>query len=158
MKKFLLLFVILALGPTWAPALHAASPLDQFSVALLGHMETVIETTTRGRTNAELLATPFQVGKWDGSYIAGLDGGVLGDIHPVSIGDAGFNWTAGLHVHLSPFIRRVLPQIAPNYPALAALEINPRVSYLFRNRTNGVKAGWQVGLGIGWSFGLSPQS
>lgn len=151
MKKIVLLSAVLL-------ASHAkAAVLDQVSVALLGHMETVVEQNTKGKTNAELLATPIQIGKWDGEYIAGIDGGVLGNVKPESVGEAGYNWTAGVHFHLSPLIRKVMPKISPNYPALAALEINPRVSYTFRNRTNDVKPGWQVGLGLGWSFAPEPQ-
>lgn len=155
---FLAACAVMALvGCSAEPVMAANAVLDQFSVALLGHTETVLEATTRGKTNAEILATPVQFGKWDGAYIAGADFGVLGNVKPASIGDAGFNWTAGVHFHLSPLLRKLMPTISPNYPALAALEINPRVSYLFRNKTNGVKAGWQVGLGIGWAFSATPQ-
>ncbi len=39
MKKITAFLAVMAFGPTWAPAVHAAtSPLDQFSVSLLGHM------------------------------------------------------------------------------------------------------------------------
>lgn len=160
MKKQIKMFAVLALGLVTARPLFAdsGSVLDQFSVALLGHTETVIETTIHGKTNAEILATPVQAGKWDGSYIVGLDGGVLGNVKPNSIGEAGYNWTAGVHFHLSPLLKRVMPKISPNYPALAALEINPRVSYVFKNHVNQVKGGWTVGLGIGWSFSASPRS
>ncbi len=159
MKKTIILLVGLAVAPMLPQASHAdlGSPLDQISVALMGHMETVVETTTRGKTNGEVLATPIQIGKWEGDYIAGADFGVLGNVKPTSIGEAGYNWTAGIHFHLSPLIRKIMPSLSPGYPALAALEINPRVSYVFRNTTNEVKQGWQVGLGIGWSFSTTPQ-
>jgi hypothetical protein len=151
------LVAVLFLMSATVPQLYAdGSVLDQVSVALLGHTETVLETTTRGRTNAELLATPIQVGKWDADYIAGLDFGVLGDVKPTAIGQAGYAWTAGVHVHLSPLIREIMPKISPSYPALAALEINPRVSYEFKNGSNQLKGGWVFGLGIGWSFSLTP--
>jgi hypothetical protein len=134
----------------------APGPLDQVSVALLGHTETVLETTTKGKLNAEVLITPFQIGKIDGGYLAGIDGGVLGNVNPSSIGQKGFNWTVGLHAHLSPFLKKAV-SISPNYPALAGLEINPRVSYLFPNHTTRVKGEWVVGLGLGWSWSASPQ-
>ena len=160
----LFLNLLRAFGLFLAVALFSAvsafadgSALDQFSVALLGHTETVLETTTRGRTNAELLATPIQVGKWDADYIAGLDFGVLGDVKPTAIGQAGYAWTAGVHFHLSPVLRDIMPKISPTYPALAALEINPRVSYQFRNRTNNMKGEWNLGIGLGWAFGLAPK-
>ena len=158
MKKTILIILALAFGPIFKPAAHAdtGSVLDQFSVALLGHMETILETTTRGKTNVEALATPIQIGKLAGGYLAGIDGGVLGNVRPTTIGEAGYNWTAGVHFHLSPLIHKAMT-VSPNYPALAALEINPRVSYLFPNHTNGVKGGWQAGLGIGWVFGATPQ-
>lgn len=163
MKKFIIrLFVaVLLFGPMFAfftPALYAdVSPLDQISVALLGHMETVLETTTHGKTRAELLATPIQVGRWNDEYIAGADLGVLGNVKPDTLGQAGFNFTAGVHFHLSPLLRSAMPKISPNYPALAALEINPRVSYRFRNRAENVKPGIEVGLGLGWSFPANPK-
>lgn len=150
----ILLAVMALAGPR--PAYAEPFVLDQFSVTLLGHMETVLEANTHGKTNAAVLATPIQVGKWDGAYIAGADFGVLGNVKPQTIGQEGYNWTTGIHLHLSPFIRRAVPKISPAYPALAALEINPRVSYTFRNRTNEVKAGWQFGLGLGWAFGAEP--
>ena len=135
----------------------ATSPvLDQFSVALLGHTETVLETTTHGKTNAEILITPIQIGKLDGGYLAGIDAGVLGNVKPSSLGQTGFNWTAGVHFHLSPFLKKAA-SISPSYPALAGLEINPRVSYLFPNHINGVRGGWQFGLGLGWSWSATPQ-
>ena len=155
----LVLFVVLmvCLMLLARPARADGSVLDQVSVALLGHTETILETTTRGVTRGEILATPLQVGSWKGDYIAGADFGVTGNVKPQAIGEAGYNWTAGVHFYLSPFFRKVMPTISPNYPALAALEINPRVSYLFRNRTNDVKSGWQVGIGIGWAFSPTPK-
>ena len=158
MRKLLLFIFIVALFFVGTrPAYAEASVMDQFSVALLGHLETVVETTTRGKTNGELLATPIQIGRWDGAYIVGADFGVLGNVKPQTIGQQGYNWTAGVHVHLSPLIRRIVPKISPSYPALASLEINPRVSYLIRNRTNDVKPGWQFGLGLGWAFSPTPK-
>jgi hypothetical protein len=158
MKKNVMSIILLGVSIHGLAASADNSPiLDQVSVALLGHTETVLETTTKGITRGEILVTPIQIGKWAGAYIIGLDGGVLGNVKPDSIGEAGYNWTAGIHFHLSPLLKRVMPKISPNYPALAALEINPRVSYLFRNRVNAVKGGWQVGLGIGWSFSATPQ-
>jgi hypothetical protein len=154
--KFLLMSLALMVASV-VPAFASGSVLDQVSVALLGHTETILETTTRGKTNAELLVTPIQIGRWDSEYIVGLDGGVLGNVKPNTIGESGYNWTAGIHVHLSPLIRRVLPAISPNYPALAALEINPRVSYQFRNHANEVKSGWMFGIGLGWSFSTEPR-
>ncbi len=154
MKKIITLLSMLLVSGLQA---STGAITDQFSAALLGHTETVIETTIHGKTNAELLATPFQIGKLDGGYIAGLDGGVLGNVKPVRIGQSGFNFTAGVHFHLSPLLKKVMPAISPNYPALAALEINPRVSYLFPNHTNQVKGGWTVGLGLGWSWSATPQ-
>ena len=155
-KLFLLGVMMVCLMILGRPARADGTVLDQVSVALLGHTETVLETTTRGRTNAELLATPIQVGKWDADYIAGLDFGVLGNVKPISIGQAGYAWTAGVHFHLSPVLRDIMPKISPTYPALAALEINPRVSYQFRNRTNNMKGDWNLGIGIGWAFGPTP--
>ena len=157
--KSLLFFiaVMMAFVSVFAAGARADTPLDQISVALLGHLETVVESNIHGKTNAALLATPIQIGKMQGDYIAGVDFGVLGNVKPNFIGEAGYNWTAGVHFHLSPLIRKVMPQISPNYQALAALEINPRVSYSFRNKTNDVRPGWQLGLGIGWSFSATPQ-
>jgi hypothetical protein len=156
--KFLItaLWVFFAFGATHN-VFAANTVLDQFSVSLLGHTETVLETTTHGKTNAEVLITPIQIGKFQAGYVAGLDAGVLGNVKPSSIGQAGFNWTAGVHFHLSPLLHKILTA-SPNYPALAALEINPRVSYLFPNHVNGVKGGWQVGLGIGWSWAATPKA
>lgn len=157
MKKTIIILAALALGPVWKPAYaDTGSVMDQFSVALLGHTETILETTIRGKTNAEILATPIQIGKFQKGYIVGIDGGVLGNVRPTSIGQSGFNWTAGVHVHLSPFLHKVLTT-SPNYSALAALEVNPRVSYTFRNHTNDVKPGWTFGLGLGWSWSSTPQ-
>lgn len=129
---------------------------DQLNVALLQHFETIVETTNRGVTNTEMLITPVQFGHISGSYLAGLDGGVLGNVAPSSLGQSGFNWTAGVHFHLTPLLKQFLPTIAPNYPALTAIEINPRVSYVFASKANNVSAGWQIGLGVGWAFGLTP--
>lgn len=155
MKKLLIVIAILT-GP-WKPA-FAAGVLDQVSVDLLGHMETIIETTSKGNTNTELLATPIQIGQMQGDYIAGIDGGVLGNVAPTSIGEGGFNWTAGVHFHLAPLVKKyLLPAISPDYRALAGLELNPRVSYLFKNKTTDVRSGWEVGLGIGWAFALTPK-
>ena len=161
MKKTILILAALALGPTWAPAARAdttppTSVMDQFSVALLGHMETIIETTTRGKTNAEILATPIQIGKVDGGYLAGLDGGVVGNVRPTSVGQAGYNWSVGIHAHLSPFIHKLVKP-STGYEALAALEVNPRISYLFPNHTNQVNGGVEFGLGLGWSWAGTPQ-
>lgn len=160
MKTKLVLLFTLLVGT--APMLRAdttppVSAMDQFSVALLGHMETVLETTTKGKTNMMLLATPFQFGKVAGGYLAGIDGGVLGNVKPTSIGQSGFNFTAGIHAHLSPLIHKALAT-SPNYPALAALEINPRVSYLFPNKANQVKGAWTAGLdfGFAWSGNSQP--
>lgn len=154
MKRFI---VVLLMFGFVVPAFPDSSPLlDQVSVALLGHVETVVETTVRGKTNAELLMTPIEIGKCHGDYIVGLDGGVLGNIKPESAGQAGYDWTAGVHVHLSPLIHGFISKaFAVQYPALSSIEINPRVSYLFRNRANDVKPGWQFGFGIGWAFSLT---
>ncbi len=86
-----------------------------------------------------------------------MDGGVLGNLKPDTLGQQGFNFTAGIHVHLSPLLRSAMPKISPNYPALAALEINPRVSYRFRNRAENVKPGVEVGLALGYSFSATPK-
>lgn len=153
---FAALFLCCSEAHLFADTTPATSALDQFSVALLGHTETVLETTTRGKTNAEILATPFQIGKIAGGYLAGIDGGVLGNVKPASIGQAGFNFTAGVHFHLSPLIHKALTT-SPNYPALAALEFNPRVSYTFRNKTNDVKSGMTYGLDIGYAWSATPQ-
>lgn len=156
--KTVLLAVAILAGP-FRPIFAASNPfLDQLSVDLLGHMETVMETTSKGVTNAEMLLTPIQIGKMQGNYIAGIDGGVLGNVAPTSFSESGMNWTVGVHVHLTPLIKKYLaPNIPPDYRALTGIEINPRVSYVFSNKANQVASGWQVGLGIGWSFSLSPQ-
>lgn len=157
MNKISRMILFLVFGGFFAPAAHADALLDQVSVALLGHMETVLETTTNGKTRADLLATPIQIGRWNNEYIAGVDGGILGSVKPDTLGQAGFKWTAGVHFHLSPLLRSAMPKISPNYPALAALEINPRVSYRFRNRAENTRPGVEVGVGIGWSFSANPR-
>lgn len=157
MKKIMLSTIVLMTCVLVGPRPAFANVLDQVSVALLGHMETIAETTSRGVTNAELLATPIQIGKMQGDYIAGLDGGVLGNVTPNTIGESGFNWTAGIHFHLTPILKKyIFTGISPDYQALNGLEINPRISYLFNSKANDVRSGWQVGLGIGWAFGLVP--
>lgn len=156
--KTALIAIALIVGPL-RPIFASSNPIiDQLSVDLLGHMETIVETTSHGKTNAEMLLTPIQIGRMNGNYLVGVDGGVLGDVAPSSIGDHGFNWTAGVHLHLAPLIKKyIAPGISPDYRAITSLEINPRVSYLFANQGNGARGGWQVGFGIGWSFALSPQ-
>lgn len=148
MKKMLFAGLLFLATPIFANPI-----VDQFQVALLGHVETVTETTTRGVTNVELLGTPIQIGQMAGDYLVGIDGGVLGDIKPAA-GQGGFNWTAGIHFHLSPLIRKyIVPNISPDYPAIKAIEINPRASIEF---VNGHKIG-TFGFAVGYAFALTPQ-
>ena len=146
MKKMIFSLMVLGLC-----ASAKANPiLDQFSVALLGHVETIAETKTNGTTQAELLATPFQIGKMEGNYLLGLDGGVLGNSQPQA-GDSNVQWTAGVHVHLSPILKKfIFKSISPDYPALLALELNPRYSYNFSEHHS------ELGFCVGFAFGLNP--
>jgi len=145
MKKLIVVIALLCL-----PALLKASGIgDQYAVALLSHTETIAETKTNGIIVAELLATPIQIGKVGGEYIVGLDGGVMGDTKPQP-DQRGVNWTAGIHAHLTPIIKKAFTTITPNYPALTSIEINPRISWDFTTKKV------EYGLGIGWAFGLQP--
>ena len=151
MKKLIFLSALFLVAPL-RPAF--ANPIvDQFQVALLGHVETVTEMTTRGETVVELLGTPIQIGQMAGDYLVGIDGGVLGNVAPQP-GQGGFDWTAGIHFHLAPLIRKyIAPNISPDYPAIKALEINPRFSLTFEN---GHKIG-TFGFAVGYAFALTPQ-
>jgi len=126
---------------------------DQFTVGLFQHTETIVETTTKGETYAELLATPIQIGHIDKGYIAGIDGGVLGNVAPQP-GQGGVLWTIGIHFHLSPILKKyVFKDISPDYPAINGFEINPRVSLDF---IDGHKMG-VYGLSAGYAWGGTPQ-
>lgn len=147
------IFAVLAIFMASSGLAYANPIVDQVQVALFGHVESVIETTTRGETYAELLATPIQIGHIEGGYAAGIDGGVLGNVAPEP-GQGGFNWTVGVHVHLSPLIKKfVLKNISSDYPAIAGIEINPRISLDFHD---GHKVG-VFGIAAGYAWGGTPQ-
>lgn len=123
---------------------------DQWQTALFGHMESIVESKTNGTTVAEFLATPIQIGQMNNEYLLGIDGGVLGNIQPQP-GQGGLSWTAGVHFHLSPLLKKyIFTNLASGYPAVNGFEINPRYSYDFTSHSS------SVGLGVGWAFGLSP--
>lgn len=147
------LLVVVALFEASSGIANADPIIDQVQVALFGHVETIVETTTKGKTYAELLATPVQIGHVAGGYAVGLDAGVLGNVKP-NPGEGGFNWTIGVHGHLSPLIKKyLLPAISPDYPGIAGIEINPRISLDFHD---GHKVG-VFGIAAGYAWGGTPQ-
>lgn len=126
---------------------HADGLSDQINATLLGHVETITEFTTKGRTQLELLDTVFQIGKFGNNYLGAVDGGFLGDTAPVAA--QRIDYTVGIKFHLAPILRKYIV-FNPEWTFLNSVELNPRYSYNFTEH-HGV-----MGLAVGLAFGLSP--
>ena len=101
---------------------------------------------------------PSRSGRWNDEYIAGADLGVLGNVKPDTLGQAGSNFTAGVSLPPFPLLRSAMPKISPNHSRAGGARDQPSVSHCFRNRAENVKPGIEVLTRFGLVLPGKPQT
>ena len=149
MRKLLVAVVLSVFGVL--PSLADTTSLgEQITATLLDHVQTMAQFTTEGDTRLALLDSVVQVGKYNGSYIAGLQLGFSGETAPDAGDPNGVNYLAGVQIRLDPLFRQEVT-VPEHWSFLRALEFGPGFHYDFRERHSFLN--FQVGL----AFTLNPK-
>lgn len=124
MKK--MIFALIMILAPMCPA-HADSILDQLYGGFVGRAKFAVETTTKGTLQPEFLVNYVEIGQINGSHIAAVDAGALGEVLPSGITNS-VQWTTGGKLHLAPLIKAYV-NVPAEWEFLGNIELDARASY-----------------------------